>query len=148
MVGNGEFLTELRFVGDKSATKHVAECRLRETLPVFDAVTKWLDIYFSGEVPNFTPPLLLSGSTFRCDVWQILRRIPYGTTTTYGEIAAQIHRNNIVTMSPQAVGGAIKNNPVQIIVPCHRVIAKSGKLTGYAGGLWRKKFLLRLENKQ
>ena len=104
-------------------------------------------MYFSGEVPEFTPPLALHGTPFRKAVWDILLTIPYGQTMTYGGIAALLAaRHGMQRMSAQAVGGAVGHNPVAIIVPCHRVIDAGGSLTGYAAGLDRKRRLLQLEN--
>ena len=104
-------------------------------------------MYFSGEEPNFTPPLHPSGSSFRQAVWQILLQIPYGQTITYGEIARKIaETKNTSRMSAQAVGSAVGHNRVSVIVPCHRVIGLDGSLTGYAGGIERKIKLLDIEN--
>ena len=115
-------------------------------VPVFEQTAKWLDIYFRGGIPDFTPPLHLHGTPFRREVWDILRTIPYGRTVSYGDIARQLaDRRGIPRMSSQAVGGAVGHNPVSLIVPCHRVIGTGGNLTGYGGGLWRKKELLLLE---
>ena len=120
------------------------------TLPdekILSEAKKWLDIYFSGEKPTFTPPLHPAGSTFRQAVWQILSEIPYGQTITYGEIASKIaERENISHMSAQAVGGAVGHNEISIIIPCHRVVGTNGSLTGYAGGIDRKISLLKLEH--
>lgn len=114
--------------------------------PVILAAKKWLDIYFSGQIPDFIPPLHPTGTPFQLEVWNILRTIPYGQSTTYGEIAKQIAaRRGISKLSPQAVGGAVGRNKIGIIIPCHRVIGTDGSLTGYAGGLDRKVALLRLE---
>ena len=116
-------------------------------LPVFQCVKRWLDIYFQGEAPDFTPPLRLAGTPFRKVVWEILLTIPYGQTMTYGEIASKIaEQKGIERMSAQAVGNAVGHNPIGIIVPCHRVVGSDGKLTGYAGGMERKKALLALEH--
>ncbi len=107
---------------------------------------KWLDLYFAGCRPDFTPPLHLSGSDFRLAVWKLLLEIPYGQTTTYKEIACRIaEQNGGKYMSAQAVGGAVGHNPVSIIVPCHRVLGTDGSLTGYAGGIEKKRRLLELE---
>lgn len=107
---------------------------------------KWLDLYFSGEEPNFTPKLKLEGTEFRRDVWKILLDIPYGETLTYKEIANKLMASGkYERMSAQAVGGAVGHNPLSIIIPCHRVVGTSGSLTGYAGGLARKVRLLELE---
>lgn len=107
---------------------------------------KWLDLYFSGEEPNFTPKLNLEGTEFRRDVWKILLEIPYGETLTYKDIANKLMASGkYERMSSQAVGGAVGHNPISIIIPCHRVVGTSGSLTGYAGGLARKVRLLELE---
>ena len=111
-----------------------------------EQTVKWLDIYFSGREPDFTPPLHLTGSEFRLAVWELLLGIPYGQTTTYKELAGRIaEQRGIKTMSAQAVGGAVGHNPVSIIVPCHRVLGTDGSLTGYAGGIDKKISLLTLE---
>ena len=101
---------------------------------------RWLDLYFSSRRPDFTPPLALRGTPFQLRVWQALTEIPYGHTTTYGDIA---HR--IGCRSAQAVGQAIGKNPIAIIVPCHRVVGSDGTLTGYAYGIEKKQYLLELE---
>ena len=114
--------------------------------PVLLETTQWLDVYFAGKEPDFTPLLHLVGSDFRQAVWNILLSIPYGRTMTYGQIAKQLAKNTgIDKMSAQAVGGAVGHNPISIIVPCHRVVGASGSLTGYAGGLDKKIALLELE---
>ena len=108
---------------------------------------RYLDVYFSGKKPDFTPPLNPFGSDFRKSVWQILLQIPYGKTITYGEIANKIAEiKNIPRMSSQAVGGAVGHNPISIIIPCHRVVGSNGNLTGYAGGFERKVKLLEIEH--
>lgn len=107
---------------------------------------EWLDLYFSGADPGFTPPLHLTGSSFRLCVWELLLQIPYGKTSTYKEIAGAVaEKKGMSSMSAQAVGGAVGHNPVSIIVPCHRVIGTDGSLTGYAGGIEKKISLLMLE---
>ena len=111
-------------------------------LPVFDDTRRWLDIYFSGREPDFIPPLSLKGTPFQQRVWKELHTIPYGHTVTYGELARRLG-----CRSAQAVGGAVGRNPISIIVPCHRVVGANGSLTGYAGGLDRKRALLELERK-
>ncbi|MCR4601323.1 MAG: methylated-DNA--[protein]-cysteine S-methyltransferase [Clostridia bacterium] len=115
-------------------------------LPVFELAADWLDVYFAGKRPCFTPPLLMRGTRFRREVWEILLSIPYGNTVTYGEIADGISKQRGGgRVSAQAVGGAVAHNPISLIVPCHRVIGADGSLTGYAGGLDRKARLLELE---
>ena len=113
----------------------------RDDLPLFASVRRWLDAYFEGkpQTPDF--PLAPSGTAFQQQVWQLLLQIPYGHTTTYGTIARSISP----TMSAQAVGGAVGKNPIGIIIPCHRCIGSQGQLTGYSGGLDKKKWLLRHE---
>lgn len=114
--------------------------------PTLAETMRWLDIYFSGEEPDFTPPLHPFGSEFRQEVWKILLRIPYGKTVTYSEIAKEIaQEKGIKKMSAQAVGGAVGHNEIAIIIPCHRVVGTSGSLTGYAGGIDKKIKLLELE---
>lgn len=140
-------LTGLWFEGQK----YFARCLGRETeekeLPVFAEAKRWLDIYFSGKEPDFTPPLHFIGTDFQKDVWDILCAIPYGQTMTYGAIADQLaKKRGLSRMSAQAVGGAVGHNNLSIIVPCHRVVGSDGSLTGYAGGIERKTFLLNLEN--
>ena len=111
------------------------------------AAKHWLEVYFSGQEPSFMPPLRPVGTAFQQEVWQLLRAIPYGKTTTYGEIAAALAaRHGIPRMSAQAVGGAVGRNPIPIFIPCHRVVGSGGKLTGYSGGLEKKQFLLSNEH--
>ncbi|MBQ9660237.1 MAG: methylated-DNA--[Bacteroidales bacterium] len=111
----------------------------RPGLPVFEEARRWLDVYFSGREPDFTPPVGLRGTPFQRAVWAQLLLIPYGQTVTYGQLARQLDT------SARAVGGAVGYNPVSLIVPCHRVVGAAGRLTGYAGGLDRKVQLLELE---
>jgi methylated-DNA-[protein]-cysteine S-methyltransferase len=119
---------------------------VEKNLSVFESVRRWLDCYFSGREPDFMPPLMPKGSPFQKSIWNILCKIPYGQTTTYGEIAKQYEtRNNGKHTSPRAVGGAVGHNPISIIIPCHRVVGANGSLTGYAGGIDKKIQLLRLE---
>ena len=113
---------------------------------ILKETTKWLDLYFKGENPPFTPKLHPMGSEFRKQVWGILLTIPYGQTVTYGEIAAKLAASmGLSHMSAQAVGGAVGHNRISIIIPCHRVIGTNGSLTGYAGGIDKKIALLELE---
>ena len=116
-------------------------------LKIFVTVKSWLDKYFAGKKPNIKEiPIKFIGNNFRKSVWKILYKIPYGKTLTYGDIAKQIAKQkNITKMSAQAIGGAVGHNPISIIVPCHRVVGKNGKLTGYAAGINKKKKLLELE---
>ncbi len=106
-----------------------------------DALAGQLDSYFAGKLRQFSVPLDLRGTPFQCMVWELLRNIPYGETRSYRQIAQAVNRPN----SARAVGRALGSNPVSIVVPCHRVIGSNGKLTGYAGGLHKKRALLDLE---
>lgn len=112
--------------------RHVAAC------------ARQLDEYFRGARSSFSIPLDLRGSPFDLAVWKRLVHIPYGRTASYGEIAASIGRPG----AARAVGGANHRNPVVVLVPCHRVVGSDGSLTGYGGGLWRKKRLLDHEKRQ
>ena len=144
---DGAVLLGLRFDGQKLFADTLAPDREERALPVFDLTKRWLDVYFGGRDPGFAPPLGMKSTPFRRAVWEILLTIPFGRTMTYGEIAAELaRRNGLARMSAQAVGGAVGHNPVALIVPCHRVIGADGSLTGYGGGLDRKRFLLALES--
>ena len=140
-------LTGLWFDGEKYfADSLPAAHTVRET-PVLAEARRWLDIYFTGKEPGFLPPLHPIGSPFRQSVWEILLQIPYGKTTTYGEIARQLReKQGLSRMSAQAVGGAVGHNEISIIIPCHRVVGATGNLTGYAGGIDKKVKLLELEH--
>ena len=116
-------------------------CFGRRTTAGFDDVTTQLDEYFAGERRKFDLPLNAHGSDVQQRVWSIIAAIPYGTTTTYGRIAARLDN----ALSPKEVGAAVGHNPLSILVACHRVVGASGKLVGYAGGLARKQALLDLE---
>ena len=143
---DGTALTGLWFDGQKYFASTLGADYKENDLPVFAEAKCWLDIYFSGREPDFTPSLSLKGSAFRMAVWQILQSIPYGQTITYGDIARQLAAQTGKTkMSAQAVGGAVGHNPISIIVPCHRVVGTGGSLTGYAGGIDKKVLLLELE---
>jgi len=139
LTAEGDALTGVWFT-DGKYTPAIKEAGSRET-PALALGKRWLEIYFSGQEPDFLPPLRLTGTPFQEAVWALLLKIPYGQTVTYGELAARLGKK----MSAQAVGGAVGKNPISIIVPCHRVIGADGSLTGYAGGLDRKRFLLELE---
>lgn len=109
------------------------------------AACAWLDSYFvSAPLPS-SPALHLMGTSFQRRVWQLLLEIPYGCTTTYGVLAREYERRFGARTSPRAVGGAVGRNPISIIVPCHRVVGADGAITGYAGGVDRKRALLALE---
>ena len=146
LASNGESLTGLWFDGQKYFPhKLISESTVAE-LPIFTQTCNWLDIYFSGNIPDFTPPISLNTTPFRKAVYDILLTIPYGQTMTYGEIANIIAKQNgVERMSAQAVGCAVGRNPISIIIQCHRVVGADGSLTGYAGGLNKKIELLKLE---
>lgn len=139
-------LTGLWFYGQKYFALHLDKNHEEKSYSVLDLAKRWLNLYFSGQEPDFSVPLHLKGTAFQKEVWKILCNIPYGTTVTYGEIAAVLaQKRGLEHMSAQAVGNAISHNPVSVIVPCHRVLGSNGSLTGYAGGLERKLKLLELE---
>lgn len=146
MNGDGEYLTGLWFEGSKDTSKHVLDCEEKE-LPIFKEVSQWLDIYFSGKNPDFTPKYKIDNLTpFRKEVIDIMNSIEYGNLLTYKDISKIIAKNRkIEKMSSQAVGGAVGWNPIGIIVPCHRVVGTNGSLTGYGGGINNKVELLKLE---
>ncbi len=136
----------LWFDGQKYFARDLSGERTEMETPILSEAERWLDLYFSGKEPDFTPPLHPIGSPFRQAVWEILLQIPYGATVTYGEIAEQLAKKmGLAHMSAQAVGGAVGHNEISIIIPCHRVVGTNGSLTGYAGGLDRKTRLLALE---
>mgnify|MGYP004483195541 FL=1 len=140
-------LTGLWFEGQKYFANTLPDEHILLKTEILAEAKKWLDVYFSGEEPKFTPPLHPEGSTFRQAVWQILLQIPYGQTITYGEIASKLtEKKNGSHMSAQAVGGAVGHNEISIIIPCHRVVGTNGSLTGYAGGIDKKISLLELEH--
>ena len=147
LVSNGKELTGLWFEGQRNSS--IAQDSIahdKDDLPVFQETIRWLDTYFGGEIPDFTPPIRMHGTVFRQMVWEILLTIPYGQTTTYGEIARRVaHEKKVPVMSAQAVGGAVGHNDIALIIPCHRVVGKNGSLTGYAAGLDKKAYLLKME---
>ena len=140
---NGLWLEGQKYFGSTLAVNAVPCHRLS----VFSSVSAWLDRYFAGEHPDPTKiPLAPRGSDFHQLIWKLLLEIPYGSVTTYGALAKQAAvLLGRTSMSAQAVGGAVGHNPISILIPCHRVIGTGGSLTGYAGGIERKQFLLRLE---
>ena len=139
-------LTGLWFDGEKYFADHLPAEHVERETPILAETKRWLDIYFTGKEPNFLPPLHPTGSAFRQSVWEILLQIPYGKTTTYGEIASKLaEKMGLSRMSAQAVGGAVGHNEISIIIPCHRVVGTNGSLTGYAGGIDKKRRLLELE---
>lgn len=144
MSSDGEVLTGLWFDG---VWNGVETSESICDLPVFRETRRWLDIYFSGRDPGFTPPYRLLGATpFREAVSREMLKIPFGATVTYGDIAATIaKRRGMAKMSAQAVGQAVGWNPICLVIPCHRVVGAGGAITGYGGGLRNKMALLELE---
>ncbi|MCR5795985.1 MAG: methylated-DNA--[protein]-cysteine S-methyltransferase [Solobacterium sp.] len=146
LASDGKALSGLWFDGQKYYAQTLHKDHEEKDLDIFHAAKEWLDIYFSGNDPGFTPSLLLKTTPFRKRVCEIMLEIPYGRTMTYGEIAAVIAaERNVPHMSAQAVGSAVGHNPVSLIIPCHRVIGADGSLTGYAGGVEKKLALLKME---
>ena len=146
LASDGNALTGLWFDGQKYFGDTLNQAYEEKLLPIFLHTEQWLDMYFSGREPDFTPPLVLKTTPFRKMIWEILLSIPYGKTMTYGEIAWQAaQRMGLPRMSSQAVGGAVGHNAISIIIPCHRVVGSNGNLTGYAGGVDKKIKLLQLE---
>ncbi len=144
-VSDGERIVGLWFAGQKYRNDEKIAGAEKKQLPIFEELMSWLDIYFSGKEPKNMPPLGPAGSMFRQKVWDMLMDIPYGQTTTYGCLAHRITENTGKKACAQAIGGAVGHNPISILIPCHRVVASDGGLTGYAGGLEVKKYLLKLE---
>lgn len=141
-------LTGLWFEGQKYfAATLPAEVQTKET-PALREGRRWLDLYFAGKEPKTSPPLHLIGTPFRLAVWKILSEIPYGKTMTYGDIAQRLaQERGLPRLSARAVGSAVGRNPISLIIPCHRVIGRNGRLTGYVGGLHRKAYLLAMERR-
>ena len=146
LASDGKCLTGLWFDDQKNSGSILSGSFPEAELPVFREAKRWLDVYFSGNAPDFTPSIKIIGTPFMRSVLEAVLNIPYGSTKTYGEIAEEIAaKEGIPRMSAQAVGGALAHNPILLIVPCHRVVGKDGSLTGYAGGIERKQKLLEME---
>lgn len=147
LASDGSALTGLWFEGQRRFAAGLAPDALAcDDLAVFDEARSWLDTYFTGGHPDAVPPATaLSGTSFQRAVWDELRLVGFGQTATYGELAVRVAARLGRPTSARAVGSAVGRNPVSVIVGCHRVLGASGQLTGYAGGLWRKRALLALE---
>ena len=141
LASDGKYLTGLWFKDQKYYAKNLDKNALEKNLEIFVLTKKWLDLYFKGLNPDFNIPIKFYGTFFQNKVWQSLLDIPYGYTITYGELASRLHS------SARAIGTAVGKNPISIIVPCHRVVGKKNNLTGYAGGILKKEYLLTLEAK-
>lgn len=146
LASDGEALTGLWFDGQKYFADTLDPQHKEKSLPVFAEADRWLDVYFSGKEPEFTPKLRMNTTEFRKAVWEVMLTIPFGQTMTYGEIAAVIaQQKGFSSVSARAVGGAVGRNAISLIIPCHRVVGSGGRLTGYAGGIDKKARLLMLE---
>jgi len=147
MFSYGESLIGLCFDDSPDCSKHDFEAKEERDLAVFRKTKEWLDGYFAGEQPEWTPRLSFARATpFRREVAQLMLSIPFGQSTTYGELASRMaKRHGIAKMSARAVGSAVGWNPICIIVPCHRVLGSTGNITGYGGGIENKIALLRHE---
>lgn len=146
MACDGERLTGLWFDGQRYFASTLGNAYEERELPVFRQTVRWLDLYFSGRAPDFTPPLLLKTTPFRETVLRLLLQVPYGATVTYGELARRVAaETGAAKPSARAVGGAVGRNPIALIIPCHRVVGADGSLTGYAAGTEKKRRLLTLE---
>ena len=142
---DGEYLTGLWFDKSKDSNKHMVNIEYKD-LSIFAETKKWLDIYFSGTNPNFTPKYKVKTTEFQKSVNEIMLKIPYGKTITYNDIAKEIANvRGIKKMSAQAVGHAVGANQICIIIPCHRVMGANNNVTGYGGGILNKIKLLELE---
>ena len=139
LTSNGEAITELFMEKHKGGPKPISDWRRDDGL--FREAADQLQAYFAGELTEFDLPLATGGAPFQQRVWAELRKIPYGSTISYGELARRID----APKASRAVGAANGSNPISIIIPCHRLIGSNGKLTGYGGGIERKKFLLEFE---
>jgi methylated-DNA-[protein]-cysteine S-methyltransferase len=140
-IGKDDALTDLHIVSGKYVPKLADDWVDSPTLPVFLQLRQELAEYFAGTRKNFTVKLAPEGTEFQKAAWNALTNIPFGETRSYGEQAAAIGNPKAV----RAIGAANGRNPIGIVIPCHRVIGANGTLTGYAGGLDKKAFLLRLE---
>lgn len=143
MSSDGENLTGLTFEDSKDFPRDPKNCEEKD-LAIFRETHCWLDIYFSGKNPDFIPKYKISNlTTFRQQVMNVMKAIPFGETITYNDIAKIIANEiGIEKMSAQAVGRAVGWNPICIIIPCHRVVGAKGNLTGYGGGIQNKIALL------
>ena len=143
LAAEGGALSGLWFVGQKYEGAGLPDGSVPGPVsadPALEGAAAWLERYFAGEDPEIDFPLAPRGTVFQRRVWEALREIPYGGTSSYGALAEKLG-----CKSARAVGAAVGRNPISILIPCHRVLGSDGKLTGYAGGLERKRALLELE---
>lgn len=144
LVADDHGLVGIWFVGQTYFERGLEEEPVFASTPILHRTCNWLDRYFAGQEPELDSlPLSVRGTEFQKQVWAALAKIPYGQTTTYKALADKLN-----CKSAQAVGGAVGRNPLSILVPCHRVLGSDGSLTGYAGGLERKSWLLAHEGVQ
>lgn len=141
LLGDERGLFEIRFMNNKQQVTSQIKAGWQEKRAAFDDCIAQLDAYFAGELTRFDLPLVYTGTDFQQQVMQALQAIPYGQTCSYGELAKKLGREG----AARAVGAANRRNPLPIVVPCHRVIGASGALTGFSGGLDKKRKLLTLE---
>lgn len=142
LIADDDFLRGVYF--EQSRHSGPPEGLKRGTNKIIDHTRRQLDAYFAGKRTEFDLPLGADGTDFQKKVWKALTRIPYGQTRSYGEIAAKVG----APQASRAVGAANGRNPIPVIVPCHRVIGANGALTGFGGGMDRKRFLLALEGRE
>ncbi len=141
-------ITGVWFTGQTYYARGLAPNTISQETPVLQEAKLWLDIYFSGQEPDFVLPLHPVGTVFQQTIWQLLSGIPYGETISYGKLATMYaQQQGLHSMSAQAVGNAVGKNPISILIPCHRVVGNRGQLTGYAGGIDKKAKLLQLERR-
>ncbi len=147
LAAEGDALVGLWLDGQKYYAAWLPEDAAEDpSLPALRAAAEWLDAYFAGDKPEAQALIMAPrGSGFQRLVWELLREIPYGETTTYGALAAKAETRLGRKTAARAVGAAVGRNPISILIPCHRVLGASGSLTGYAGGLDKKEWLLRHE---
>ncbi len=139
-------ISDLPDAQQASAFPDSRDVRARDPREILRLTQRWLRVYFEAGNPDFTPPLAPRGTPFRLAVWRELMAVPYGETRSYAEVAKALGQHSpFLNASPRAVGGAVGHNPISLIIPCHRIIAAGGGLTGYAGGLSRKRALLDME---
>lgn len=144
LASDGAHLIGLWLEGQKHYAEGLGDATVTEdSLPIFAQTKRWLDAYFAGEQPQIeTIPLAPEGSEFRRRICRLLCEIPYGTLTTYGQLAKDYQARFGQKTAARAVGGAVGKNPISILIPCHRVVGANGAITGYAGGLDNKRILL------
>lgn len=146
LISNRISLTNLYIEGQKHNLKNIENYQQNDNLQIFQKTKKWLDTYFKGIKPNNNIKIELTTTKFSKEVYKILKDIPYGELITYKDIAVKLKQKGITkNLCYQAVGRAVGNNPISIIIPCHRVIGSNNSLTGYNGGIELKKKLLELE---